>query len=202
MSIRCIRNKLEQKKGQRDQILSSISKVESEIENIKCNTLNLERSQTIVQIIAQKTQKELTYSISNLVSLAHASIFSDPYEFDIDFITRRGRTESEIFFKKKGEKFHPMSASGGGAVDLTSLVLRSVCWNLQSPRSRNIIIWDEPLKFLSKDLLLKANEMIHMINEELKIQMIIVTHLEELEGDAVFYVKNINGVSDVKRGKL
>jgi len=197
MTTQSVRNKLEQKKGQLKQINSSIKKAETEIEGLNQYKEDIERARLIVQDQAKKTQNQLTYRISNLITICMESIFPDPYEFNLDFVIKRNKTEAEMNFIKGKDKFHPMTASGGGVVDLVSFILRPICWSLQNPKSRNTIIYDEPLKFLSKDLLEKANEMIQMLSEKLKLQMIIVTHLSELEGGKVFNVSQKNGISEI-----
>jgi len=198
MTAKQFRNKLEQKKGQLFQINSSISKSESEIFELDQYIEDIERARLIIQNTAKETQNQLTYRISNLITTCLESIFPDPYEFDLDFVIRRNKTEADMNFVKGEDKFHPMTASGGGVVDLVSFILRPICYSLQNPKSRNAIIYDEPLKFLSKDLLEKANEMIQMLSEKLGLQMIIVTHLTELEGDRVFNVlKQRNGESKI-----
>lgn len=198
MTAKQFRNKLEQKKGQLFQINSSIDKSESEIFELDKYIEDIERARLIIQNTAKETQNQLTYRISNLITTCLESIFPDPYEFDLDFVIRRNKTEADMNFVKGEDKFHPMTASGGGVVDLVSFILRPICYSLQNPKSRNAIIYDEPLKFLSKDLLEKANEMIQMLSEKLGLQMIIVTHLTELEGDRVFNVlKQRNGESKI-----
>jgi DNA repair exonuclease SbcCD ATPase subunit len=159
---------------------------------------HLEKAQMIIQQVAKMTQQELEYHIAELVSLALSSVFPDPYELHLDFVTRRNRTEADISFtsSNSGEKIHPATGTGGGAVDVAAFALRISGWHLKRPRSRNTMIFDEPFRFLSKDLQSKASDMLKEISEKLNLQMIIVTHEESLAFAATRRIK----VS--KRGRI
>lgn len=143
--------------------------------------------------------KRNTQTTSQLMSLTMAleTIFDDPYEFKIEFVVKRNKTECELIFEKNGVTCHPLSASGGGVIDTASFALRIALWTLQTPRSRNTIILDEPFKFLSKDLLPRASDLLKELSEKLNLQFIIVTHLDELTecADKTFEVKIKKGIS-------
>lgn len=161
---------------------------------------NLEEAQNILQVIAQKTQQELEFKIAEIVSMALAAIFDDPYEFKIDFVIRRGKTEADLYFVKNGERFNPIEDNGGGAVDVASFALRVALWNLSQPKTRNTLILDEPFKWLSKKYLSAAGEMLKLISEKLNIQIIMITHIPELieSSDKIIEVTNIKGISQTK----
>jgi DNA repair exonuclease SbcCD ATPase subunit len=201
--IKEYRNKLEQQKGKRAQIESSINSVNSDLRLLKRRKRNIEKAQTIIQIVAQKTQEELEYHISELVSLALSSIFTKPYELKIDFVIKRGKTEAEIWFMKNKELINPMMASGGGAVDVAAFALRIALWNLSRPRPNNTIILDEPFRFLSKELQPKATKMLQMLSEKLNLQFIIVTHNAELidGADIIYETEMINGRTKINKVK-
>ena len=66
-------------------------------------------------------------------------------------------------------------------VDLLSFAMRIILWSLQADRSRNTFILDEPFKFLgSGERLQHAGQMLSEIARSLQVQLIIVTHEEEL----------------------
>jgi len=200
MDLQEYRSKLERKKGERDRVNKSILVLEGKIKDNKIEINYTEKAKAIIQGVAQKTQEQITYQINDIVTMANEAIFDDPYEFNLDFIRKRDKIEAEISFIKNKEKINPLSASGGGAVDVTCLALRIALWNLQRPKTRNVLILDEPLKFLSKNLLSKAGEMIKSLSDKLNLQIIMVTHLKELIdfGDKIFEVKINNGISEVK----
>ncbi|KKK86498.1 hypothetical protein LCGC14_2762610, partial [marine sediment metagenome] len=70
-----------------------------------------------------------------------------------------------------------------------------------SPKSRNVILLDEPLKNLSQNMQDKASMMLKELSNRLGIQFIIVTHEDTLTeyADRVFRVRQSKkGVSYVK----
>ena len=199
MTIQYLRQKLERKKGQQTQLQSDLQTAKSKEENISSEIINTEQAQAIIQIVAQKTQEELEYRLSEIVSLALAAVFDDPYKLKVDFVIRRGKTECDLLFEKNGEIFDPLTSSGGGAVDIASMALRVAIWSLTQPRTRNVLILDEPFRFLSKEYQVKASIMLKELSKKLELQIIMVSHSEFLiEGaDKVFQVSIEKGISKI-----
>jgi len=198
--MRTYRNRVEQEKGKKQALEEYSQEQAADLQRRKKRLRNLKDALLVVQHVSQKTQEELKYQITELVTLALKAVFEDPYEFDIDFVHKRGKTEAEVSFIRDGEKIDPMTASGGGAVDIASFALRITLWNLHRPRTANTIILDEPARFVSDDLQPKFGEMLKMISDKLNIQFIIVTHKKALmeSADKVFHVIMKNKNSEVK----
>lgn len=93
-------------------------------------------------------------------------------------------------FIQNDKEIEPLESSGYGAVDIAAFALRVVSWSLQFPRTRNVIILDEPLRFLSTDKQEFASRMIKELSQRLGVQFIIVTHEDILTqyADKVFTV--------------
>lgn len=105
-------------------------------------------AQAIIQVVAQKTQDELRYQLSELPKLALSSVFDDPYDFEVEFVIKRGKTEVEFWFVREGVRINPKKNSGLGAVDIAGMALRPALWSLRTPRNRPTIWLDEPFKHL------------------------------------------------------
>jgi len=195
-NIQNLRNALEQMKGKRDQIQHGIDNAEQFIKEKKKDLRRHEQAREIIREVGLKTQQQLQFHISDITSLALEAVFDNPYKLITEFIQRRNKTECDLYFERDGNRVDPLSASGGGAVDVASFALRVASWSKQRPRSRNVLILDEPFRYLSSDLLPKASEMLNQISKKLKLQIIMVTHAEELieNADRVFEVK-------IKKGK-
>jgi len=185
--------------GKRDDLKERIGRSKKGLRASEALTEELDKAQVILQEVAQLTQEELTYQIGELVSLALEGVFEDPYELSLDFVVKRGKTEAEITFKRDGEEMDPMGASGGGAVDIAAFALRVSLWCLQRPKTRNVILLDEPFRFLSRNLRPKAAEILTQLSSKLGIQFVMVTHDQDLIGsaDKVFVVENKGGISQV-----
>lgn len=159
--------------------------------------LNCQKARTVVQIVAEETQKKIEYQVSNLVSLALASVFLDPYEFKLKFVMRRNKTEADMLFIKNGHEGNPIEIAGGGALDVASFALRVAIWSIKP--TNNVLIQDEPFHFLSRNLQNKCSQMIKKISQKLGIQFIIVSHIPEITdaADKVFNVSYEDGISKI-----
>ena len=199
MNLKEIRAQIEQSKGKAIEIKNRLYNLSQQKDSLTKEINYSEKAQSIIQLVAQQTQKELEYHISDIVSLALETIFDDPYKFKIEFVLKRNKTECELLFEREGELINPLSASGGGVIDVASFALRIALWTLQAPKSRNTIILDESFKFVSKDLLPRVGELLQELSKKLNLQFILVTHLDELEecADKVFQVTIKKGISKI-----
>lgn len=200
MNVANLENTLNRQKGIKESLEQRLSDNECKIKKYNKAIKNLEDAAIILKIVAQQTQEELQYRISEIVTLALNSVFEDDWTFNIDFVFKRGKTEAEIYIEKNGEKYNPMDDMGGGIVDVVSFALRIMAWTLQTPQSNNTIVLDEPFRFLSKDMQVKAGVMLKELSDKLNLQFIIVTHEESLIecADRIFTVTQKNGKSEVK----
>ena len=197
MNLKELRSQIDQKKGQRNEVIEQLSTSKEKQKALKMSIEDSRCAQVIIQEVSKKTQSQLEVHISDIVTMALETIFDDPYKFGMEFVVRRNKTECELFFEKNGVRITPLSASGGGVVDVASFALRIALWTLQNPKSRNTLILDEPFKFLSKDLLPRACDLLQELRDRLSLQFIIVTHLDELAlcADKTFEVRLKKGVS-------
>ena len=172
------RSYLDRLKGRQEEITTGLDKNKALLTQVTKDIEYTQEAQVLIQTAAQMTQEELKYHVSELVTLALASVFEEPYEFVVDFVQRRNQTECDLFFKSGENLIEPLEASGGGAVEVASFALRMSLWTLQSKRTRPIFILDEPLKWLQgRDYPEKGMKMIKDISDKLGVQIIMVTHM-------------------------
>jgi DNA repair exonuclease SbcCD ATPase subunit len=201
MDFEKIERLFNQSKGVRSQIQKQLQETK-ELKKFSEKKLRLiEEAQIFLQKVAQNTQEKLKFQIEDIVNLALESVFPNEYLFQMNFNVSRGKTEAELVFqdKRTGQTIDPMEASGGGVVDLTCFALRISAFALESGTD-NLIILDEPFKFISRDLQERAGEILKKLSEKMKLQIIMVTHIPEFieVDDKVFEVKkNENGVSRI-----
>jgi len=141
---------------------------------------------------AIKTQDNLRIHLSSIVTEALQAVWGDKYEFSVTFDTKRGKTECLLQFKNKaGNLLDPMEDNGGGAIDIAAFALRTSFWAMN--KNQPILILDEPLKFLSKDLVPVAATMMKMVADELGLQVIMVSHIPEFidQADNVIRIKQV-----------
>ena len=196
-NIQQLRNTLEQQKGKKAQIQKSINSLKQSTKEKKRDLRRHEQAREVVKTVGLATQQQLQYHISDITSLALEAVFADPYQLMAEFVQRRNKTECDLSFDREGNRVDPLTASGGGAVDVASFALRVASWSMERPKSRNVIILDEPLRFLSADHQEKASTMIKEISQKLGIQFIIITHEPILASyaDKVFETRMEKGVT-------
>ena len=206
MNLNNMKEILSLMKGMKIQIQKDYekNKIEFELKNEKQKLL--EESQVFLQRIAKETQSHLRFQVEDVVNSALDVVFPGEYEFKLEFEISRGRTEARLVFlsQKTGKEVDPMSASGGGVVDLTSFALRIACYALERGID-NVIILDEPFRFISRDLQARAGEILKFLSKKMNLQFIIVTHISEMidVSDKVFEVrKNKDGISEIKEKSL
>lgn len=198
--ISSYRNELERRNGRKQQVAADLEKSHNCIDELVRQARWCEEAQTIIQTVAQVTQQELEYHVGELVTLAMAAVFEDPYQLDVEFVQRRGRTETDLWFSRDGSQVDPLSASGGGAVDVASFALRVALWSLAPKRTRPVLILDEALKWLKGgELPEKGARMIKEISERLGLQIIMISHIpDQIEGaDKRIGVTMRSGVSQI-----
>lgn len=191
-----------QSKGMLKQIDSDLLRNKNYLDNLNKRIKLLEQAQVFLQKIAQDTQSNLKFQIEDIVNLALETCFPNEYKFQLQFNIARGKTDAELVFlsQKTGRPIDPMNASGGGVVDLTSFALRIASYALEQGID-NVIILDEPFRFISRDLQVRAGEILKTLSEKLGLQILMVTHIGEMIdiADKVFEVKkNSDGRSIVK----
>ncbi len=198
------RNKLERLKGQRDVLEKNIKRSRSRIKTLKKKHQCAKEAQRYIQTAAKSTQEFLQFHLTDIATLAMSSVFPQPYTMYLDFIPKRGRSEATLSFGRSGsdERLNPMKSSGGGPVDVASFALRVALWFLHQPQRRNVLILDEPFRFVSRGLREKTSTMLKELSQKLQIQVIMVTHDSSLVecADRVIHVKKKDGVSQVRIG--
>lgn len=199
-TIKQLRSKLDQKKGQIDLLTKSITTKNEKLKNLDKKLGCSEKAKLIIQHVAQQTQKELQFYITDIVSLALAAVFPNPYRFELEFVQKNNKTAADFYFERDGERYIPGANTGYGPVDVAAFALRTSLWSLVKPRIRNTIILDEPFRFLSEDFQESATEMMRMLSQKLNLQIIMVSHEKGLiEGaDKTFRTRLRKGVTLIK----
>lgn len=137
-------------------------------------------AQVILQTLAQAVQQKAHAQISEVVSRCLSAVFDTPYEFAIEFKRARGRTEASLRFKRGNLNVDPLTSSGGGVVDVAAFALRAACLVLHRPRLSKVLVLDEPFRFVSVQYQEAVRQMLDTIAQDMKVQIIMVTHMDTL----------------------
>jgi ABC-type transporter Mla maintaining outer membrane lipid asymmetry ATPase subunit MlaF len=149
--------------------------------------LNAKKALILIQEVAQSTQTLLRNKVTKLVNLAIRSVFDDPPEFIMEITVKRNRTECELLFKDADAIDKPLESAGGGLLDVVSFALRVVMWTFS--KTDNVLILDEPFKFVSPNLAPRVSEMVSEISTKLNLQIIMVSHAEGINDSAAVTYK-------------
>jgi len=204
MNIQQLRNRLEQQKGQRNQIEKSIVSAKQNAKESKRDLRRHEQAREVIREVGLKTQQQLSFHISDITSLALEAVFDNPYELVVEFVQRRNKTECDLYFSRNANRVEPLSASGVGTVDVAAFALRVASWSMSHPKSRNVLILDEPFKHLKgRESNLRVLEMIKQVSEKLNFQIIMVSDeripREDIveAADKIFDLKLQKGVTQI-----
>lgn len=142
---------------------------------------DVSEASAILQEVSRVVQETIHSRLTNVVTRCLQAVFDESYEFDVQFENKRGQTEASFRLKRNGRSMDMMSSCGGGVIDIASFALRLVCLCMMRKRKRMLVVLDEPFRFLSAEYREKARDLILVLAKELKVQFIIVTHIQELE---------------------
>lgn len=159
------------------------------------------KARSIAQLVAKKTQEKIEFKISSLVTMALEAIFPDPYTFQVKFETRRGRTEADMLFMKRGNVIHDILEEGGGGVaDVAAFALHVAIRGIA--KTRNVLWLDEPFRAIhSAAMQEKTSELLKVLADSSKLQIIIISDLPFIvkAADNIINVANKNGIAHIER---
>ena len=198
MEIATLRKKLDQQKALQAKAQEDLEAAHDNLQQLEEDRESLEKARTIIQQVAISTQQNLQFHISTIVTNAMLSVDPDWPEFEIEFVTRRNRAECDILFVEEGARQHPLDSSGGGAKNIASFALRVSYWTLK--KNRPTLILDEPFRDVSPDRQDRVSEMLSDVCKRLGIQIIMVSHADEINiaADKTFVVKKKNSISNIQ----
>lgn len=189
-------NKLSTKKIIYEEKISSLKKSVKAYDK-KIDTL--EKAQAFIQKVAQDTQSQLKFQITEIVQLALDTCWPDEKKFSLEFEIKNNRTVAQLKFIDNGNIVDPTEEDGGGVVDVASFSLRLATWSLG--KTAPIIFVDEPFKMLSVDLSEKIADIMKELSDKLGLQFIMVTshglNMNDIS-DKVFEVTKSKGISKVE----
>ena len=191
-----LKEKLQALLAKRNSISSLLEERKSRLAELENEVEVTSKSQIFVQTIAQEVQSKLSSKIDNIVNLGLATCFPS-YSFEMKYVPARGKTEVQFIVKEGDDIIDPMDQCGGGLVDVLCFCLRIAVFSISSVN--NTIVLDEPFRFVSKALRGTVAELLSILCEKLGLQIIEVTHIEELaeSSDKKILIKKIDKVSEV-----
>lgn len=177
-------------KIQRDVYKSSLTQYRQEFTQVKEQVDAHIKAKWVITEVAMLTQKKFQDKIDSLITMAIKSVFNRPFEFHLEIQRKRDRMECKSVIVEGDKIYSNLEYGlGGGMLDIIGFAARVVLWTLENPRSRNVIVMDEPMKNLGKMVTL-GGRVLQEISRKLGLQLIIITHDDEVAeiGDRIFEI--------------
>lgn len=190
MNLTAYRKALDRSLAELDHAKRKVVEERAALKSAKQSAEDLASAQAIVQEVAETVQSHAHRRIASVVTRCLETVFGeDAYEFRIDFEKKRGKTEARLLFCRDGLEIDPLTAAGGGVVDVAAFALRLVCLVLSKPPKRRLLVLDEPFRFLSRDHTPAVRQLLLSLAEEMKVQIILVTHNAALRAGKVVEIE-------------
>ncbi|MFA5208222.1 MAG: hypothetical protein WC428_06295 [Candidatus Paceibacterota bacterium] len=161
-----------------------LERKKSQFESLKKLVDIQTKARWILVEVSQNTQKRFKDRVESLVTMAIQSVFDRPLKFSLEIERKRNKMECRLLVTETvdgQERIYDNLGDdvAGGLIDVISFAARIVLWSLQNPRSRNVMIFDEPMKNMGK-LISLGGQVLREISHKLNFQIIIITHDDEL----------------------
>ena len=139
---------------------------------------SIDEARTITNSVAEQLQRRANDKIAKVVTRCLAAVFDDPYEFKINFVKKRGKTEAVLQFVRD-DIIHedPKNELGGGVIDVAALALRIATTAISS--NRRTFFLDEPFRHVrGADNRRRTKQLLRILSKEFNVQWIVNTDIE------------------------
>jgi DNA repair exonuclease SbcCD ATPase subunit len=168
-------------KGKIEMLEHNKNVLKNKIFELKNNEKKLSESIAFLYNFSEYTRTGVKNKIEKIANIALKTVFTDK---SMQFLVIPDKNKKglyyDLYINTNGTLTELEDAKGGGVLDVISLALRISYLKIFQGQLEQLLILDEPFKNLDKQRLPKAIEWMKKISEEMKIQFIIVTHIEEL----------------------
>lgn len=190
-------NKVSEFKGRLWTAQKNLETANSDLAKSKSDLEAANGLKAVIQQVAKETQDKLRLRFEAIVQACLDAVFTDTYKFMMEFVSRRGQVEVDMWLDHDGTRMDPLDSNGGGVVDVMSISLRLCCLTL-SANSR-VLLLDEPFGHLRGEARERLGELLAIISEKLNVQILMVG---DVSGNVVrgkeFRVSKVGDISVVK----
>ena len=202
MNVEMYRSKLNELKGQRNQISKLLNEEVERNSKLSQDILDAELASDIIYEVAKDTQKRLSFRIENMVNSAMEYAMDNPYSFYMDWDISNNSTQCNLLYLRNGQPLDPLKDGEGTGADIVSTALRFALWSLPEKKSSPLFILDENFKHVSKGMRANATSFLSKMCDSMGIQIITISHNSDTidSADKVFKIKMENNRSEVSDG--
>lgn len=181
--------------AKRNVLCDMIFKCENEILVVENDINVLQKCMKVMQTLIEIKKEEVKSKIESLVTRGLRTIFErDDYRFSIEMEIKRNVMNAHpiVYSNFQGKEFGAdvIDGHGGGLCDVISFILQVIVLLSFSHKYEKIIIADEMFKHVARQHLPNVAEFLTYLTTLTNMQMIFITHQEELTecADKVFNV--------------
>ena len=190
-------NKVSEFKGRLWSAQKNLETSNSDLEKSKSDLEAANGLKAVIQQVAKETQDKLRLRFEAIVQACLDAVFPDTYKFIMEFVSRRGQVEVDMWLDHDGTRMDPLDSNGGGVVDVMSISLRLCCLTLST--NSKLLLLDEPFGHLRGEARERLGELLSIISEKLNVQIFMVG---DVAGNVVrgkeFRVSKVGDISVVK----
>ncbi len=191
----------------RDEMKGTINHLQDEVEtmteSIRFKRFENEVGEEVLDLLqkyAALKESEIEVKIDNVISRGLRAILPDEdFTSKIDFDIKRGQAVAETKLIMEGMKVNIENADSGGVANVVGFLYQLLVLAQKKPRQRQLMVADEPFKNLSKEYLEATGEFMRTLADRLDIQIVLITHQEELTdvGDRVYRFTKVDNRTKV-----
>ena len=167
------------KSAEFEAISKSILADEHCLENHKKEAEVLEKSGTLLDLMANNQRKDACKKLEDVCTYALQYATGRNLNMKIDMTMLRNKVAAEISVLKPdtGVENFPMDGGGGGLADIISMALRfTLLSTYSSPVVDGPVIFDEPAKNVSADYIANVADFLIRASRDFDRQIILSTH--------------------------
>lgn len=180
MQIDEVLSEYEKLKAKRELIVTEMESKKKSLVQAQAMRDRYVKARWVLTEVMKGTQGRFKDLVEGLVTKAVQAVFDRPMKFHIDFVRVRNKMECKIGIEENGVLYEDLEyQEGGGLCDIVAFAFRIVLWSLMRPKSRNVIILDEPFRFLGA-YTAKAGQMLREVSKYLGLQILMITHEDDL----------------------
>jgi len=190
-------NKVSEFKGRLWTAEQSLETARTDLQKSKNDLEAANGLKAVIQQVAKETQDKLRLRFEAIVQACLDAVFPGSYKFMMEFLSRRGQVEVDMWLDHDGVRMDPLDSNGGGVVDVMSIALRLCCLTLST--NSKLLLLDEPFGHLRGEARERLGELLEIISERLNVQIFMVG---DVAGNVIrgkeFRVSKVGDISVVR----
>lgn len=205
VGLRRKRSTFDQRLGEHRALLALAERTEAEVESLKIEMVELDKTAAFLTSIGEEQQFKAQAAIEALVTEGLQTIFDDTLSFHI-LQKVNGKTATVEFVVQTalpGDRVVSTSvleARGGGLAAVIGFLLRLVVLLLKRDDNQKLLVLDEVFAHVSAEYLPGLAEFLRKLVDKTDVQILLVTHQEELTetADKIYKFSTKDGNTQVK----